>query len=416
MKLNFPKNFLWGASTSAHQVEGNNINDWSEWETKNAGRLAQEADAKYSSWVKNWNKFADLARDPNNYTSGPACDHYHKFAEDFDLVKQLGHNAHRFSIEWSRIEPEPGKFNEQEIKHYSQVITCLREHGIEPLVTLWHWPLPLWVARQGGWTNKKTIAYFTHYVEKVVNSLNQQVKFWITLNEPEAYVHFSYFTGEWPPQKKNLLTYFRVITKLIKAHQQAYQIIKKINPQAQVGIATYNTLFEAYDNKFINRILKILADWLVNFYFLNHIKSYQDFIGLNHYGRNIINYGFNKNENKIVSDMGWELYPKAIYQVLKELVRYGKPIYITENGLADAEDTRRTWYIKEILKYVHQAIQDGVDVRGYLHWSLLDNFEWDKGFWPHFGLIKVDYKTQNRTVRPSALDYAKICKTNSLEI
>ena len=149
--LKFPKNFLWGAATSAHQVEGGNKNDWSEWEKNNAKKLAKKAKDNYQSWQKE--KFPEMF-DEKNYISGIACDHYHKFKEDFDLAKSLGHNAHRFSIEWSRIEPEEGKFNEKEIEHYKQVILALRERGVEPFVTLWHWTIPIWLAKKGGWFNK----------------------------------------------------------------------------------------------------------------------------------------------------------------------------------------------------------------------------------------------------------------------
>ena len=388
--LKFPEGFLWGAATSAHQVEGGNFNDWSEWEKKSA--------------------------QAENYISGRACDHYNLYEQDFDIAKSLGHNAHRFSIEWSRVEPEQGKFNEAELGHYCRVISALRERGLEPFVTLWHFTLPLWAAEQGGWQNKKTAEDFCRYVEKVVGAFKPEVKFWIILNEPDVYPAESYLKGAWPPQKKNIFAYLKVIKNLSKAHKTAYEIIKKIEPEAQVGIAKNNIYFEPYKNKLINLCLKKLADWWCNFYFLNRIKNFQDFIGLNYYFHNLINCGFSKNENKIVSDMGWELYPQGIYYILKDLQKYQKPIYITENGLADSQDQKRAWFIKETLRSVHQAIEEGVDVRGYFHWSLLDNFEWDKGFWPRFGLVEIDYKTLERKVRPSAWEYARICKNNELNL
>ena len=410
--LKFPNGFFWGAATSAHQVEGGNHNDWSEWEIKNAKIKMQNA--KLKSWpdyiLKN---YPNLLQE-ENYISGRTCDHYNRFEEDFDLAKSLGHNAHRFSIEWSRIEPEEGKFNQEAIEHYKKAILSLRERGLEPFVTLWHWTIPLWFRDKGGWRSKKNINYFFRYEKKIVSELRDNVRFWITLNEPEIYSINSYLKGVWPPQKKNLISYFSVIRNLIYAHRKAYKIIKKIQPRAQVGIAKNNVYFEQYKNKPTGIILKKFIDWWWNFYFLNKIKNHQDFIGLNHYFHNRIIYGFNKNENKIVSDMGWELYPEAIYFVLKDLEKYKKPIYITENGLADARDEKREWFIKESLKNVHKAIQEGVDVRGYLYWSLLDNFEWDKGFWPRFGLIEVDYKTLERKVRPSATAYKRICENNSI--
>ena len=411
MTLKFPKGFYWGSATSAHQVEGNNVNDWSEWEKKNAERLAKEAKEKWQLWQQE--KFPEMFN-PENYISGRACDHYHLYEQDFDIAKKLGHNAHRFSIEWSRIEPEQGKFNEKEIEHYRKVILALKKRGIEPFVTLWHWTNPLWIRDIGGWENKKITDYFERYAEKISNALGENVKFWITLNEPEIYASNSYFAGVWPPQKKNLFAYLRVLNNLIKAHRKAYGVIKKANSNSKIGIAKNNIYFEAYQNKLVNRVLKKFIDWWWNFYFLNRIRNHQDFIGLNHYFHNRINYGFNKNENKKISDIGWELYPEAIYYVLKDLKRFNKPIYITENGLADGGDKKRSWFILESLKNIGKAINEGVNVRGYLHWSLMDNFEWDKGFWPRFGLVEVNYKTLERKIRPSALQYAKICKTNEL--
>ncbi|MEK7123993.1 MAG: glycoside hydrolase family 1 protein [Patescibacteria group bacterium] len=423
MRHEFPKNFYWGAATAAHQVEGNNHNDWTEWEKENAERLAREAEQKFGH-LQNWPEIKEQAQNPQNYISGRACDYYNRFEEDFDIAKSLGHNAHRFSIEWSRIEPEEGKWNEKEIEHYRQVIKALRARGLEPFVTLWHWPVPLWLRDKGGWESKETAKYFCRYAEKIVSALKGEVKFWITINEPEVYGSTSYLIREWPPRKKNPISYFLVIRNLIKAHRAAYKVIKKIRPDAQVGIAKNNVYFSTASDSFQNQLLKRLADWWWNFYFLNQISNrvYKrlDFIGLNYYFHNNIKYApfsapagwFNQNKNLKVSDLGWELYPEGIYFVLKDLRKYGKPIYITENGLADAKDENREWFIKETLKNIHRAISEGVDVRGYLHWSLLDNFEWDKGFWPRFGLVEIDYKTMARKIRWSAKIFTDICKNN----
>ncbi len=398
----FPEGFLWGAATSAHQVEGNNHNDWTEWEKENAERLSKESGGKYL---------------PENYISGRACDHYNRYEEDFDIAKEIGHNAHRFSIEWSRIEPEEGKFNQVEIEHYRKVIGALKERGMESFVTLWHWTMPVWFIEKGAFEKQKNIKYFVRFCETVAKEFKNEVKFWIILNEPEIYAGHSYLKAIWPPQNKNLTSYLLVIRNLIRAHRESYKIIKKIKPNAQIGIAKNNIYFEAHKNKIHNLILKKIIDWWWNFYFLNRIKNYQDFIGLNHYFHNMIkNFKFNQNENKKVSDMGWELYPEAIYHVLKCLRKYNKPIYITENGLADAKDENREWFIKESLQNIHKVISEGVDVRGYFYWSLLDNFEWDKGFWPRFGLIEVDYETLERKPRPSSYVYAKIAKSNAIEI
>ena len=409
--LKFPDGFLWGSGTSAHQVEGHNHNDWTEWEKENAKRLAQHS-KKY--WEKSQHLFPEMGLE-SNYISGCACDHYNRYEEDFDIAKSLGQNAYRFSIEWSRIEPEEGVFNEQAIEHYRQVIWALKKRGIEPFVTLWHWTLPYWIAKMGGWEKRKTIDYFLRYTEKIIEELGDDVKFWITLNEPEIFSGNCYLKGIRPPQKKNILSYLRVIKNLIKAHKSSYKIIKKINPNSRIGIAKNNIYFEAYKNRITNLFLKKFIDWWWNFYFLNKIKNQQDFIGLNYYFHNRINKGFNKNENKNTTDMGWEIYPEGIYHVLKNLKKYNLPIYIIENGIADAKDEKREKFIKDHLYWIHKAIKEGVDIKGYFYWSLLDNFEWDKGFWPRFGLVEIDYQTMNRKIRPSALEYKKIIEKNAIE-
>jgi len=390
MKYEFPKGFYWGAATSAHQVEGDNYNDWVIWEKENAERLACKS-KKYL---------------PENYISGVACNHYNRYEEDFDIAKNLGHNAHRFSIEWSRIEPEEGKFDEKEIAHYQKVIGALRQRGLEPFVTLYHWTLPVWLAKKGGWLNKDAPKYFERYAKKLVSNLSKfnfdswGVRFWITLNEPNVYTSNSFLKGNWPPQQKNIFKYFKVLRRLAEAHKRAYGAIKEIDAAAQIGITKNNIYFENIP----------LADYFWNHKFLRQIKNHQDFIGLNYYFHARL-FG---NENKSVTDMGWEIYPEGIYYLLKDLKKYNLPIYITENGLADAKDEKREKFIKEHLHWTHKAIQEGVSVRGYFYWSLLDNFEWDKGFWPRFGLVEIDYKTMERKIRPSAYEYAKICKSNSL--
>ena len=409
--LKFPDGFLWGTSTSAHQVEGNNHNQWSEWEKENAERLAKEVINYWQPWQQK--KFPEMFN-LENYISGRSCDHYNRYEEDFDLAKAMNNNAYRFSIEWSRVELEEGGFNQLEIEHYRNVIKALKIRGLEPFISLWHWTVPVWFAKKGGFEKNDNIKYFVRFCERIISEFKNDVKFWIVLNEPEIYTSHSYLKGTWPPQKKNLLAYLVVFHNLIKAYRKIFETIKKIQPNSQIGIAKNNIYFEVYQSKFTNVFLKKIADWLWNFYFLNRIKNQQDFIGLNHYFHNRINYGFNKNENKIVSDLGWELYPEAIYFVLKELKKYNKPIYVTENGLANAADKNREWFIKESLRNVHKAIQEGINVCGYFYWSLLDNFEWDKGFWPRFGLIEIDYQTMERKIRPSAQEYAKICINNEL--
>jgi len=423
--LEFPNGFLWGAATSAHQVEGNNHNDWTEWEKRNAERLAKEAKDKWQPWQQE--KFPEMF-DPQNYISGRTCDHYNRFEEDFDIAKILGHNAYRFSIEWSRIEPEEGKFNEEAIEHYRKVISALRERGIEPFVTLWHWTNPLWIRDVGGWENKKTIDYFTRYVEKIVSGLGVSVKFWMPINEPTIYAGHAYVVGVFPPQIKSLRRANKVLKNLAQAYKLTYLLLhKEFGDRVRVGNA-HNLHYHVPFNR--NNLLDILATKML-YYFrdsrsIRWARGFEDFIGLNYYFRDTVKFVLSggryanffdiRNPNKEVSDTGRDIYPEGIYHLLKFLKKYGLPIYITENGMADTDDSKREKFIKEHLYWVYKAIQEGVDVRSYLHWSLLDNFEWDKGFWPRFGLIEIDYKTLERKIRPSAHAYTKICKENRLEI
>ena len=362
----FPKNFYWGTATSAYQVEGGIKNDWSAVGGK--------------------------------YDAGIACDHYNRFEQDFDLAKKMNNNAHRFSIEWARIEPEQGKFNQKEIEHYRKVVKALKNRGLEPFVTLYHWTLPVWFAKKGGWLNKKAPEYFARYTEFVVKNLSE-VRFWITINEPDIYVSYGFLAGKFPPFKKNWFKTQKVLAQLVQAHKNSYQIIHKISPNGQAGIAK-NSIFFSGLLSFINHRR--------NLYFLDKIKNHQDFIGVNYYIRQSLS-GMLKFRHMEVSDLGWEIYPKGIYYVLKDLKKHNKPIYITENGLADAKNTKRAKFITDHLKWIHKAIKEGINVRGYFHWSLMDNFEWDKGFKPRFGLIEIDYKTLKRKPRPSSKVYAKIC-------
>lgn len=379
----FPKNFLWGSATSAYQVEGGNIySDWNDY-----------------------------------YPAGIACDHYHKFREDFDWLVKLNQNAHRLSIEWARIEKKEGVFDQKEIEHYKEVLFYLKQKNIKTMVTLFHFTLPKWFQEKGAFTKKKNIFYFQRFAKKVFEEYKDFVYFWITINEPQIYAAQGYLTKLWPPQKRNPVLYLRVLNNLILAHKKIYQEFHQKDSQVLVGIAKNNQFFEPYSEKsfFDNLAVKIAHRWQ-NRFFLNKIKDALDFIGLNYYFHNKIKFPFFiKNENKTVSDINWEIYPKGIYYVLKDLKIYNLPIYITENGLADAKDILRKNFIKDHLFWVWKAIQEKVDVRGYFHWSLIDNFEWEKGFYPRFGLIEMDYKSLQRIPRQSAFYYAHICKNNALE-
>ncbi|MBI2121866.1 MAG: glycoside hydrolase family 1 protein [Candidatus Sungbacteria bacterium] len=415
----FPKGFLWGSATSAHQVEGNNRNDWTEWEHFNAKRLTLNAKSK--NWPDYILKNYPSPLQEENYISGRACDHYNRFREDFDIAKSLGHNAHRFSIEWSRIEPEEGRWDEKEIKHYREVLCSLRERGMEPFVTLWHWTNPVWFAERGGWLCKNAPFIFARFCKKAVECF-PDVKYWITMNEPEAFPRHGYLLKDRPPARGEIISMFRALRNLARAHKAAYLAMKEFNSALFIGYSESSVFFEPFNRMPHNILAFKLLRWWRNNPFFCRMSHDSDFIGLQFYFHSRVRihpksqWWFQYNENKKVSDFGWEIYPEGIYRVLKDLKKHNKPIFITENGLADARDIYREKFIKEHLRWMHKAISEGVDVRGYFHWSLLDNFEWQQGFWPRFGLVEIDYKTQERRIRQSAYEYAKIVKANAIDL
>lgn len=412
--LEFPKNFLWGVATSAHQIEGNNTNNWTFWEKKNSKRLAKQAVSEQKIYRTNWKVIEKESSNPKNYISGKACDFYNLYESDFDLAQKVGVNAFRISIEWSRIEPAKGSFSEKELEHYKKVVQDMRSKGIEPFVTLWHWTFPIWLAKEGGVRAKNFEKYFARYARVVSDFLKADVKFWITINEPMIYANSAYREGDFPPNVKSPRAAKKVIKTLIKTHQYAYMILKGINPDNQVGISKNNPYFISKDDNWINKSFERIAKEKWSHYFLDKIDHYQDFIGLNHYNKFEINVKELEKEISKAKSRFWTSFPKGMYYVLKELKEYKKPIYITENGLVDPNDDKRSKYMTSVLKNVHLAIQEGVDVRGYFHWSFMDNFEWEKGYWPKFGLFQVNPKTLKRTAKKSVHTYHNIIKDNGV--
>lgn len=409
----FPKRFFWGASTSSHQVEGGTVNQWSVWELAHAKELAQTAHQRLGS-LPNWDKIKAQAEDPSNYVSGRAVDHYHHYREDFKLASSLGLNAFRFGIEWSRIEPEEGSWNEEAIKHYKNYIADLRKQNLEPFLNIWHWTFPSWFSEKGGFKNSANLKYFERFVAKVAEELIDDVTYIITINEPNVYASFSYGLGEWPPGEKNWLTFLRVYRNLTKVHNRAYKILKQHKPSAQIGVAQQLANIQA--KRPHNVFDEVSTKWMRyfwNWWFINRIHRYQDFVGFNYYFTDYYT-GFlsRKNPKVPVSDLGWYMEPEGLYPLLvRTWVRFKKPIFITENGVADANDQYRRWWIEESIVAMERAISEGVDLRGYFHWSLLDNFEWAYGWWPKFGLVAVDRENgMKRTIRPSAKWFAKRIK------
>lgn len=394
MALRFPDGFVWGAATSSHQVEGDQRNDWSEWEKK--GLVADGS------------------------VSGAASGHYKLFKEDVALARSLHHNAHRFSLEWSRIEPEEHTWNDEEVEHYRAVIRELQERGIEPYVTLWHFTNPLWFSKSGGWERSDAPERFARFAARMVEAF-PEVTYWITINEANVYALLSYLVGYWPPEAHSPLRAYRVFRNLVRAHQAAYRAMKRKRHNVQIGSAHSMIAFDPSDrNRAFDRWATSAAHRWYNDRWLRASASTSDFFGINHYTRQDVSFRsfrqpvFAAFTGEPKSDFGWQIYPEGMYRVLKHAAQYRKPLFITENGIADADDTRRAGYIREYLAQVHRAIADGVEVRGYFHWSLMDNFEWREGFSKRFGLIAVDFSTLKRTVRASGRAYSEICAKNAL--
>ncbi len=415
----FPPDFLWGAATSSHQVEGGcTQNDWWAWET--AGRVPEP--------------------------SGSACDHYRRFREDFDLAKQLNHNAHRFSLEWSRIEPEEGRFSPEGLAHYGEVIDALRERGIEPVVTIHHYTLPLWLAAKGGWETPGVEHIFARYAARVLDEYGDRVRWWITLNEPVVHAFKSHVIGEWPPGKQDYGSALRVTRHMLRAHVLAYHEIHGRRADAMVSVAKHAlALTSCNPHRMLDRLSVRLRSYIFNDLFLDALHSGAlrvpglfwerlpqartlDFIGLNYYTRDFVRntgIGFpglighvcTLEHHRSVGKrnaLGWEVYPEGLAHFLRSYSRFRLPILITENGVPAVHDDDRWTFVYLHLWQVARAISEGIPVVGYLYWSLLDNYEWADGYNARFGLVGVDYETQQRTVRESARRMARVIEANEL--
>ena len=405
--MKFPDGFLWGTASAAHQVEGDNGNcDWWEWEQQ-PGRIA------------------------NGDTSAIACDQYHRYREDFRLLRELNQNAHRLSVEWSRIEPSEGEFDSRQIRHYRDVLGELREQGIEPMVTLHHFTSPLWFIRKGGWTDREAARAFLPFVNRVVDELGDLVGMWCTLNEPNIYAANGWITGEFPPgHRGDLVAFYKVTANMRRAHELAYAAIKKRRPNALVGLSHHKFLFIPASSTRRDRWAAGTAQMVVDRWAVapgqlrRVVEASSDFIGIAHYWGQMCAFDPRRSKEQFirrynvpgvpVTEMGWSADPRWMRQVLLELKPLGKPVFITENGLASNDDEWRQRYIREILENVRLAISDGVDVRGYFHWTNLDNFEWARGYSARFGLIAVDRKSLERTIKPSGRLYGRIAAANAL--
>ncbi|HRQ97695.1 MAG TPA: family 1 glycosylhydrolase [Candidatus Saccharibacteria bacterium] len=409
-KSKFPKRFLWGAATAAHQVEGGNHNQWTVWELENAKSLAAQSEYQIGDYGS-WDRIKASAKTPGNYVSDKLADHYNRYNEDFDMLQKMNMNAFRFSIEWSRVEPSEGVWSVEAISHYKDYLTELKKRGIEPIVTLFHFTLPTWFSDKGGFEKRSNVKYFTKYVDKIVNELGASVRFIITINEPEVYAFKSYYLGNWPPMGSNLYKFWRVNCNMALAHRRSAKIIHGISRRYKVSISKNSNYFYAGDNSWLSNWSASIMQYCQDDYFIKKYIKHCDYLGVNYYQSQRV-YGYRiHNPIDKNNDVEWAMSPGDIEYVLERLwEKYKKPILITENGLADNRDEWRKWWLTETLLGMKRAIKNGVQLDGYLHWSLMDNFEWAYGKWPRFGLVAIDYSTGKRSLRPSARWFGTVIK------
>lgn len=418
--FHFPKGFSWGTATAAYQVEGNNTNSqWWLWEQKPGNIL-------------------------NDHKSGFACDWWGgRWREDLDRAAETHQNAHRMSVEWSRIQPTPDRWDEAAIEHYREIIQGMVQRGLTPTVTLHHFSDPIWLADQGSWENDNTPQYFEKFVVKVVEALKEYVSSWVTINEPNVLLTWAYILGEFPPAKKDFSTAIKVATNMIHAHAAAYHHIHRIQPQASVGIAINYRGFLPSKSWFPpDRLAASLQSWLFNDLFpkaledgwlrfpvsvrrISQAKNTQDFLGTNYYTRDHVAFNLLKAKEMFgkrffpkdadLSDTGFIANdPEGMFSALKWAMKFKKPIIITENGVEDADDHLRPRYLLQHLHQLWRGVNFNWPVKAYFHWTLVDNFEWERGWTQRFGLWELDNETQARRKRPSAELYAEICRENCI--
>jgi beta-glucosidase len=417
--FNFPAGFLWGTATAAHQVEGNNVNnDWWAWEQE-AGHIND----------------GDL--------SGKACDWWGgRWREDFDRAQDGWQNTHRFSVEWSRIQPEPDRWDEAALDRYRQMLLGLRERNITAMVTLHHFTNPMWLAEIGGWENEAIVDLFAAYVGRTVEALKSHCQLWVTINEPNVYMNGAYLGDGFPPGKNDQKTALKVLLNMVKAHAAAYQVIHDLQPDAQVGVAHHWRGFQPANKGPLTGYLSKLHHKAFNDAFAHSLKTgkfdavmlkadvpqakdTQDFLGLNYYTRDLIKFDLRKSgalfsdryypKDALLSETGFLANdPHGFQEAIKWADKFGLPIYITENGCDDSQDDFRRRYLLEHLQAMWHMLTNNIPIKGYFYWTLVDNFEWERGWSQRFGLWGLDPQTQIRTKRKSVDLYAEICRTNAI--
>jgi beta-glucosidase len=417
--FHFPRGFMWGTATAAHQVEGNNTNNnWWAWEQE-AGHIQ------------------------NGQKSGLACDWWNgRWREDFDRAAGGGQNAHRMSIEWSRVQPTPDRWDEDALDRYREMVRGLLERGLTPMVTLHHFSDPLWLTEMGGWENDKAPGYFDKYVRKTVEALREYATLWCTINEPNVYTVSGYILGDFPPGKKDLRTGLKVAVNLLRGHAAAYRAIHTLQPQSRVGLAIHFRLFQGarswlpldrlvagLQNRFFNEIIpsalsRGVLPWPASTR-IPEAKGTQDYLGINYYTKEMVAFslansdtmfgrGFFRKEAEL-SETGFIANePEGLFEIIKWGCQFNLPMIITENGAEGTDDNFRRRYLFEHIHQAWRAVNFNWPVKGYFYWTLMDNFEWERGWTQRFGLWELDNETQVRRKRPSADLYAEICRENGL--
>ena len=386
----FPDGFVWGTATAAHQVEGNNWNnDWWAWE--------------------------HAPDSPCTEPSGDACDHYHRFPEDLRMLRDLGFNAYRFSLEWSRIEPEDGEFSRVALDHYRRMCGTCHELGLEPIVTFHHFTTPRWVAARGGWTEPGTAELFARYVERVTAHMGELVGRACTFNEPNVVATFGYQWGLFPPGQRDPDLRRRANDVFIAAHRRAVEIIQAGPGQTPVGLTLAMQDLQAAPG---GEAVRDAERQVMEDVYLEAARG-DDFVGVQTYTR--FRYGphgmLAPEPGARTTQMGYEFWPEALEATIRRAwqVTEGVPILVTESGIGTADDAERIEYVERALGGVLTCLDDDIDVRGYVYWSLMDNFEWTFGYNPKFGLVAVDRETQTRAPKPSAHWLGALAQANALE-
>jgi len=399
----FPETFLFGAATAAHQVEGDNRhNDW--WRAERQGRLP--------------------------HSSGAACRHFELYEQDFDLARGFAHNAHRLSIEWSRIEPREGRVDPAALDHYRRVLEALRGRGIEPVLTLHHFTHPCWFADAGAWTRPDNLRAFARYVETVAEALGDLVGWWVTVNEPTVLAKHAHVTGDWPPfGRGDWKAARRTVLGMSRAHRTAYDILHRRLGDVRVGFAhSAPWVMARRPATLLDRFAALSRDLALNRLPVRLAAGPLDFLGVNYYTRALVHWrprgtarlfgedwpGPDGEEPRRFSEMGWEVWPQGLELQLRRFSALGVPLLVSENGLATGDEEARSRFLLDHLRAVARALRAGVQVCGYLWWSLLDNFEWAEGFRPRFGLFATDYVSFARTARPAAELFAEIARSRRL--